>query len=138
MENYQAQNIESLLGQSCSLYRELESLYVELSKHISSSPQLTRRFSQQLNDLQEKCKVIDKEIETRLTQTDKQSHMQLLTQREELLKRLIQRNKTLSKNAGNLKSHIVHEMNSMNTNRNAINGYKPVHSGNTGLINNSF
>lgn len=140
MKNYQAQNIESLLAQSCSLYQELGSVYAELSKNISSSPLLIQRFSQQIAELQEECKVIDKEIKNRLTQEDKQdaSNRQLLTQREELLKRLIQHNKTLSKNAGNVKSHIMYEMNSMNTNRNAINGYKPAHSGNTGRINNSF
>ncbi len=140
MKNYQAQNIDSLLTQSCSFYQELGSVYTELSKNISSSPHLIQRFSQRINELQDECKVIDKEIETKLTQEDRQdaSNMQLLTQREELLKGLIQHNKTLSKNAGNVKSLIMHEMNSMNTNRNAINGYKPTYSGNTGLINNSF
>lgn len=128
----------TLLQQSCNVYQELEGAYQNLHMSLTSSPKTILSISQRINELQQRSQEIDNSIELSPQEKNDPIVKELLGKREQLLQKLIQTNRFITKNAGNIKSHLSHEMSSMNTNRQAINSYKPINSGKTGMINNSF
>lgn len=134
------QGCYSALLQSCQLYEELYNVYQELERNITSSPTLIAQITERLKTVQQQSTAVDLDLVAQLTNEPElqTTNKQLLRRRERLLQKLMDQNQNLVKKAGNMKSHLQHEMNSMNTNRTAINGYKPIENGNKRLINNSF
>lgn len=145
MKNHQENNLStqdcnSTFLQSCKLYEDLYGAYKELERNIASPPATIVQLTERINYIQQQLTAVDKDIQILLTNEPKLQTLkiQLLARREKLLQKLMEQNRSLVKKADNIKFHLQHEISSMNTNRNAINRYKPAQSGNTGLINNSF
>ena len=134
------QDCSSTLLQSCQLYEELFNVYQELERSLASSPTLIVQITERLGKVKQRVTAVDKDLQAQLTSDPKlhTTNKQLLRRRESVLRKLMDQNRNLVKKAGNMRSHLQHEMNSMNTNRNAINGYKPRDTGNKRIINSSF
>lgn len=140
LEDTSINDCNTLLLQSCKLYKDLFDAYTNIEKDITSSPSIILKMNTRLNNIQQQAATVDKDLQSRLTHDPalKTNLMQLLAKREEILHKVKEKNRRLIKRATNIKTHIKHDLLSMNTNRNAINGYKPIQQGNTGRINNSF
>ena len=128
----------ALLQQSCNVYKELEGVYQTLHTNLTSSPKTFLSISQRITELQQRSQEIDDGIELSPQEKNDPIVKELLGKREQLLQKLIQTNRCITKNVGNIKSHLSHEMSSMNINRKAINSYKPMNSAKNSIINNSF
>lgn len=132
---------DAMLLQSCELYQEIDRLYEILGARISkSSPLSLQQVNVQLNDLIERARVIDSNLTSHLSpSTERSEHTAaLLKQREEILRTLVQRNKGVTQKAGNMKSHLRHEIGSMKTNRSAMKGYAAMGQTRKNMIDNSF
>lgn len=130
----------SLLHDSCSVYTEINNLYIDLESKLSGAPQQISDILTQLNSRQNQVKDIDDRINHSLQEISSISDecKALLVQRETLLHDTMSRNKTISQKASAIKSHLQHEVASLSTNRNAINGYRPPEQTSRALINRRF
>lgn len=132
---------DEMLLQSCELYQEIDKLYGILGTKISkSSPLSLRQVNTQLNELIERARIIDGKLASQLSRSTARSEhtAALIKQREELLHTLVRRNKNIAQKAGNLKSHIRHEIGSMKTNRSAMKGYAAMGQSRKNMIHNAF
>lgn len=132
---------DAMLLQSCALYQEIDSLYELLGTKISkSSPQSLQQVAVQLGDLIEQAKTIDGKLSNTLPPSPERSEhtAALVQQREAILRTLVQRNKNIAQKAGNLKSHMRHEIGSMKTNRSAMKGYAAMGQSRKNMIHNAF
>ncbi|MFT5726683.1 MAG: peptidoglycan hydrolase CwlO-like protein [Desulforhopalus sp.] len=129
-----------LLRVSCEIYSDINSLYGKLESNIASTPKLITEITERLSYLQEQASEVDSNLKCSLKEVDKltEENDSLLKKRTILLRNLVLRNKALTQKAGAVKSHFLHEVNSINTNRTAISGYRPPENKSMGLINRSF
>lgn len=138
-----ANNMEdnnAALMESCRVYEDLQAAYQDLERNMVSSPQAASAINERIKALLQQSKEIERQLQKNLAGDFKNnvSTTQLLRKREELLENLIVKNKNIAKKAGNIASHIQHEMRVMHTNRHAMKGYRPVSSRSKSLINSSF
>ena len=129
-----------LLHVSCEIYSDINSLYGRLESKISSTPELITEINERLNHLQEQAREVDSNLKCSLQEVDNltDENASLLKNRTTLLQNLVLRNKAITQKAGAVKSHLLYEVNSINTNRSAISSYKPPANKSMGLINRRF
>lgn len=129
-----------LLRVSCEIYSDINSLYGRLESNISSNPELITEINERLSYLQEQASEVDGNLKCSLREVDNLTgeNDTLLKKRMILLQHLVLRNKAITQKASAIKSHFQHEVNSINTNRSAINGYRPLENKSMGLINRRF
>lgn len=129
-----------LLRLSCEIYSDINSTYERLESNISSTPELITEINERVHDLQQQAREVDGNLKCSLQEVDNltDENALLLKKRITLLQNLVLRNKAITQKAGALKSHFLHEVNSINTNRSAISGYRPPENKSMGLINRSF
>lgn len=129
-----------LLHVSCEIYSDINNLYGRLESNIASTPELITEMNERLNYLQEQAREVDGNLKCSLEEVDNltDENASLLKNRTVILQSLVLRNKTITQKASALKSHFLHEVNSINTNRSAINGYRPAVGKSMGIINRSF
>lgn len=129
-----------LLYESCEIYSNIVGLYGKLESNISSRPKLIAEISERLHYLQEQALEIDVKLKPALKNvtTLSDDNAELLRKRTDLLQHLIIRNKLITKKASAVKSHLFHEVNSLNTNRSAINCYRPAENKSHSRINKRF
>lgn len=129
-----------LLRVSCEIYSDINRLYERLEANMSSTPELIIKLSENLNFLQEQAREVDGNLKCSLKEVDNltDDNTSLLKNREVILQNLVLRNKTICQKANALKSHFLHEVNSINANRTAISGYRPPENKSMGLINRRF
>lgn len=134
------EDCDSALKESCKVYEELQAAYQDVERHMVSSPQAAWEVNERIKVLLQHSAEIDTYLQKNVTADSKKdvATRQLLQKREALLEHLIGKNKDIVRKAGNIASHIQHEMSVMHTNRQAIKGYKPVSNRSKGIINSTF
>lgn len=134
------EDCNAALLQSCRVYEELQAAYQDLERDMVSSPQVASAINERIKVMLLQSKELDTQLQKNLPVDINRdlSTVQLLQKREELIENLIVKNKIIVKKAGNIASHIHHEMSVMHTNRNAMRGYKPASNESKRLINSSF
>lgn len=129
-----------LLHVSCEIYTDINCLYGRLESNISSTPDLITEINDRLHYLQEQAREVDGNLKFSLQEVDNltDENALLLKNRVTLLQNLVLRNKAITQKAGAVKSHLQHEVTSINNNRSAISGYRPPENKSLGLINRRF
>lgn len=134
------ENYDTMVQETCLIYQEIEKLYKSLDKGITTTSSVTiDQTTVRINDLLKATRLIDQRI-TKLQADSKTpiTNTTLLNTKKILVANLIEANSSICKKAKNIASHFKHEMSAMSTNRNAINGYKPVSSVNKNIIRSFF
>lgn len=139
-DNTQQDILNKLLVESCDIYTHINALYLKLESNISAPGQQISTIVNQVNTSQITAKNIDDSIKQALEKIPRltDENTKLFGDRERLLKDSLLRNKAISQKASTIKSHVQHEVNSLHTNRNAINGYRGPEVKSRSLINNRF
>jgi hypothetical protein len=133
--------LQRLLLQSIQIYREIESIYLEIHQTSGEASSLAiDKNNESLCLLFNDVKQIDTPLAQLISSTDKMVDeiALLIKKRETILESVYNRNRSLVNKTRNIASLLQHEINTVTNGRSAIKCYKPLPDGRKGLISNSF
>ena len=130
-----------LLHHVTLIYGEMEAGYARLQRELASfSPEALAQKIAALDRLMDEAREVDRQLAEELRRSDglDDSLQPLLATRMGRLENLFRINRDLVGRAENGKALLRHELSTMRTNRNALQGYRPPGGGSPGLIRTSF
>ncbi len=130
-----------LLQSVNAIYGEMEATYAVLQGELPAiSSEALLQKTRMLDCLREKAQAVDGQLAEELRRSEEldDSLHPLLATRAEKLERLFRINRDLLGRAENSRALLRHELTTMRTNRNALQGYRPPGGPAPGLIRTSF
>jgi len=136
--NESTASLDTLLLKSCRIYQEIGRIYDYLHKNLVKISHIQMSACQEeLECLLQEAKAIDFLLKdySRPQASLPEKTKALLNARRELIADLQLKNRKITQNVANVKSHLRHELSKFGQNRTALKGYKPAMSVKKCLIN---
>ncbi len=130
----------SLLRESIQLYRAVEDIYLKLEQtSFETSSYDIEKKTRTLNDIFKNLHRLESRLcKHNLSLAEDETERILIKNREVMIGKICGYNRSLQQKAKTISSLLRHELNTLNTGHNAIEGYGPIAVGEENTLSGSF
>lgn len=140
-ETMHTETCDALLLKSINNYQNINTLYQDMQNDLSGrSCNKVQQTLETLKSLFKQSYTVECQIAESINQISPLSNSTkaLLDQREEILHSLVQANQQTKDKIESVKSLLRYDINNLSTNRNALQGYKPIATERKIIVRNTF